>query len=62
MGSNPHYQVTMDTYASSAGDTGGFYDVPALSPPVHGFFVMEDQLNLQSNGSALSAAHQHHVQ
>ena len=53
-GVNPHYQVTMDTYASSAGDTSGFYNIPALSSSVDGFFVMEYQLNLQSDGSALS--------
>ncbi len=53
-GANPHYQVTMDTYASSAGDAGGFYNVPALAPAVDGFFVMEYQLNLASNGSAES--------
>ena len=52
--SNPHYQVTMDTYASSAGDAGGFYNVRALASAVDGFFVMEYQLNLQSNGSAES--------
>ncbi len=51
---NPHFQVTMDTYASSAGDSGGFYNVRALAPAVDGFFVMEYQLNLQSNGSAES--------
>jgi hypothetical protein len=51
---NPHYQVTMDTYASSAGDAGGFYDVRALASAIDGFFVMEYQLNLQSNGSAES--------
>ncbi len=38
----------MDTYASSAGDPGGFYDIPALAPAVDGFFVMAYQLNLQS--------------
>ena len=53
-GVNPHYQVTMDTYASSAGDSSGFYNIPALAPAVDGFFVMEYQLNLQSNGSAVS--------
>lgn len=53
-GANPHYQVTMDTYASSAGDGSGFYDVRALASAVDGFFVMEYQLNLQSNGSAES--------
>ena len=53
-GVDPHYQVTMDTYASSAGDTSGFYNIPALAPSVDGFFVMEYQLNLQSDGSAVS--------
>jgi hypothetical protein len=53
-GVNPHYQVTMDTYASSAGDSSGFYNIPALAPAVDGFFVMEYQLNLQSDGSAVS--------
>ena len=51
---NPHYQVTMDTYASSAGDPNGFYDIPALAPAVDGFFVMEYQLNLQSGPSPVS--------
>jgi len=37
---NPHWQVTMDTYASSAGDRAGFYDVAGLAPSVDGFFVM----------------------
>jgi hypothetical protein len=45
---NPHYQVTMDTYASSAGDPAGFYDIPALAPIVDGFFVMSYDLNLSS--------------
>ena len=45
---NPHYQVTMDTYASSAGDTSGFYDIPVLSSYVDAFFVMAYQLNLHS--------------
>ena len=51
---NPHYQVTMDTYASSAGDPSGFYNIPALAPAVDGFFVMEYQLNLQSGPSPVS--------
>jgi hypothetical protein len=51
---NPHYQVTMDTYASSAGDPGGFYDIGALAPSVDGFFVMAYQLNLQAASSASS--------
>ena len=51
---NPHYQVTMDTYASSAGDPQGFYDVKALAPSVDGFFVMAYEQNLQSGQSAAS--------
>ncbi len=46
---NPHYQVTMDTYASSAADTNGFYDIPVLSSYVDAFFVMAYQLNLRSS-------------
>jgi len=51
---DPHWQVTMDTYASSAGDPGGFYDVAALAPWVDGFFVMSYQLNLSAAPSASS--------
>ena len=49
---NPHYQVTMDTYASSAGDPSGFYDIPSLSHDVDGFFVMAYQLNLHASPNA----------
>ena len=45
---NSDYQVTMDTYASSAGDASGFYDIPVLSQYVDAFFVMAYQLNLRS--------------
>ncbi len=51
---NPHDQVTMDTYASSASDTNGFYDVPALAPLVDAFFVMEYSPNLAASPSASS--------
>ena len=51
---NPSYQVTMDTYASSAGDPDGFYNVRALAPAVNGFFVMAYDLNLQSADSTTS--------
>ncbi|HEX4217719.1 MAG TPA: glycosyl hydrolase family 18 protein, partial [Acidimicrobiales bacterium] len=51
---NPHWQVTVDTYASSAGDPGGFYDVPAIAPAVDGFFVMAYQLNLDATPQATS--------
>jgi hypothetical protein len=50
-GVNSDYQVTMDTYASAAGDPNGFYNIRALAPAVDGFFVMTYQLNLQSPGS-----------
>ncbi len=53
-GADPHYQVTMDTYASSAGDPNGFYDIRALAPAVDGFFVMAYQLNLAASPSATS--------
>jgi hypothetical protein len=51
---NPHYQVTMDTYASSAGDPNGFFDVRSLAPVVDAFFVMAYQLNLKAAASAQS--------
>ena len=44
----------MDTYASSAGDPDGFYDVPAIAPAVDGFFVMAYQLNLDATPQATS--------
>ncbi|MGH9019310.1 MAG: glycosyl hydrolase family 18 protein, partial [Acidimicrobiales bacterium] len=40
-----HWQVTMDTYASSAGDPGGFYDIAGLAPSVDAFFVMAYDMN-----------------
>ena len=42
---NPHWQVTMATYASSAGDPAGFYDIRGLSASVDGFFVMAYDMN-----------------
>ncbi len=51
---NPHWQVTMDTYASSAGDPNGFYDIPALANVVDGFFVMQYSPNLSANAQATS--------
>ena len=44
---NPHWQVTMATYASSAGDSGGFYNIAALAPAVDAFFVMAYDMNQQ---------------
>jgi spore germination protein len=51
---DPHWQVTMDTYASSAGDPGGFYNIPALANSVDAFFVMAYELNLQGTPSPAS--------
>ena len=51
---DPHWQITMDTYASSAGDPGGFYNIPALAPAVDAFFVMDYELNLAGTASAAS--------
>jgi hypothetical protein len=53
-GADPHWQVTMDTYASSAGDPGGFYNIPALAPFVDAFFVMAYELNLGGSPTATS--------
>jgi len=49
---NPHWQVTMATYASAAGDAGGFYNIAALAPALDGFFVMAYDMNSQSSPSA----------
>jgi len=43
--SDPHWQVSMATYASAAGDPGSFYDVAALAPAVDAFFVMAYDMN-----------------
>lgn len=37
---NPGWQLTLDTYGSSAADPAGFFDVPALAPDVDAFVVM----------------------
>jgi hypothetical protein len=49
---NPHWQVTMATYASAAGDANGFYNVAALAPALDGFFVMAYDMNDRSAPSA----------
>lgn len=49
---NPHWQVTMATYASAAADTAGFYDVAALAPALDGFFVMAYDMNDRVTPSA----------
>lgn len=37
---NPHWQVTVDTYAGSAADPASFFDVQHLAPAVDALFVM----------------------
>ena len=49
---NPDWQVTMATYASAAGDSGGFYNIAALAPAVDGFFVMAYDMNDSRSPSA----------
>jgi hypothetical protein len=49
---NPHWQVTMATYASAAGDSNGFYNIAALAPAVDGFFVMAYDMNNRASPSA----------
>ena len=51
---DPHWQVTMDTYASSAGDPSGFYDISALASVVDAFFVMEYSPNVAAPAQASS--------
>jgi hypothetical protein len=51
---DPHWQITMDTYASSAGDSTGFYNIPALAPAVDAFFVMDYELNLAGTSTSAS--------
>ena len=51
---DPHWQVTMDTYASSAGDPGGFFNIAALAPSVDAFFVMAYEMNLGATASPAS--------
>jgi len=42
---DPHWQVTVDTYASAALDAAGMVNVGALAPAVDGFFVMAYDMN-----------------
>jgi hypothetical protein len=51
---NPHWQVTMAVYASSAGDPHGFYNIAAVAPALDGFFVMAYDMNSKSQPSATS--------
>jgi hypothetical protein len=46
-----HWQVTMDTYGSSAADPSGFYDIAGLAPSVDGFFVMAYDMGSRTDPS-----------
>jgi hypothetical protein len=48
---DPHWQITMSTYASSAGDPNGFFDIAGLNRSVDGFFVMAYDMNSRSSPS-----------
>jgi hypothetical protein len=51
---DPHWQVSMATYASAAADPGGFYNIAALAPAVDAFFVMAYDMNSKTSPSATS--------
>ena len=51
---DPHWQITMSTYGSSAGDSTGFFDIAGLAPSVDGFFVMAYDMNNPSAPSPTS--------
>jgi spore germination protein YaaH len=47
---NPHWQVTVDTYTSSASNPNDFFDVPDLARVTDGLFVMA--YDMYSSGAA----------
>jgi hypothetical protein len=53
---DPHYQFTMATYASSAGDPNGFYDIRTLSGYVDAFFVMAYDVSQGTSGQSAENA------
>ncbi len=53
-GADSHWQLTMDTYGSSAGDSSGFYNIAGLAPSVDAFFVMAYDMNAPSTPSPTS--------
>ena len=61
-GVNPHYQVTMDTYASSAGDPGGFYNILRPGPSRRRLLRHGIRTEPPVRGFRRVATHQHHVQ
>jgi hypothetical protein len=54
-GTDPQWQVTMDTYASAAGDPDGFYDIAGLAQSVDAFFVMAYDMDDPSTPSPTAA-------
>jgi spore germination protein YaaH len=51
---DPHWQVTVDTYASSAAGSNGFFDVPALAAATDGIFIMAYDMMEPGLASAVS--------
>lgn len=51
---DPHWQISMSTYASSAGDPNGFYDIAGLNRSVDAFFVMAYGMDDPASPSATS--------
>ena len=49
--------MTMDTYASAAGDPTGFYDIAGLAPSVDAFFVMAYDMNNKDDAVPHGTAH-----
>ncbi|GAC1330659.1 MAG: hypothetical protein NVSMB17_08220 [Candidatus Dormibacteria bacterium] len=56
-GANPAWQVTVDSYASSATDVSGWFDVAAMAPSVDAFFVMAYDMHQQDAASPNSPLH-----
>jgi len=44
--------LSIDTYASSAGDSAGFFDIPGIAPSVDAFFAMSYDLDRSNSSSA----------
>jgi len=48
---NPHWQVTVDTYAGSAANNAGWFDIPRMADAVDAFFVMAYDMYQQGRAS-----------
>src|SRR5438270_13861372 len=48
----PNSYISIDTYSGSAGDNGGFFNIPALNPYVDSFMVMTYDMEYSNYSSA----------